>query len=196
MDECAGNAVDKTFKIGHYAIKGDGVKINTRIELACSKDRNRLAISEPYFDGKRILATTGTILAVIPVEYAEGETPDTEGYIPIKAIEHSKKTKKTLKGNINLTDGEVKITSDETKYKRHDLGKYPSIDNIIPAESKDDVTIKFNPQLLLNLALAIGSEGCVSLTFNPKSELKPIKVTPKSSEMKNPGAFGIIMPMR
>ena len=63
------------------------------IEKACSDDTTRMAITEPYFTGKEIVATDGHIMAVVYVDDAE---QDHIGYLSGDLIKPTKVKKQLL----------------------------------------------------------------------------------------------------
>lgn len=173
--------------------------LQTKIEKACAVDSTRKALESPYFDGKKIYATNGHILAVVPVD-VEGEAP---GYIPVEAIKESRKQKTSHKGMV-YCNGSAKVIGSGAEYPRNP-GEH-TFPNAAMAEgfalqdvAKKSVTIAFSAKLLLDLAQAIGADE-----FNNGVTLEiPVdeKGQPKESGIKVTGnrrsvGYGVLMPLR
>lgn len=169
------------------------------IEFACSKNAARIAITHPYLDtsdpAKPVLvATSGVILAVVPVEATPGEA----GYVSTVALKADRKLKTELgitrQGTAFLL-GNGAVLPAETAAD----SKFPNWEQVVP--NFDPATsrkITFNPTLLLNLAKAIGSPEGVTLEFDVEAQV--FTVTPAGiHHLKMPhieGAYGVLMGIR
>jgi len=182
------------------------MKLNTKIEKVCAEEGREgkyASLVNPYFDGKKIVATNGTILAVIPAGelQIEADKPDTPGFIPVQAIKEARKQKRSFTGSILL--GKVaKVEGTATEYPRN-----PGDQTFPPGALEDNfgfgdivcknkVKININPEFLWNIAQAIGAEEGVGLEIdvdkNGKATLGGIKVTGS----RHSKAYGVIMPRR
>jgi len=175
---------------------------NILIEKACSGDASRPVINHVYLQTlenqvhqARLIATNGRIAAIVPVVKHE----DTEGYISSEALKASRK------GNGSFVCNGVCEMPDGQKFSRPELGKYPNIDQVIP---KDAATCSFSidPELLYNLAQAIGSSRGVTIEYigenkalrikpteNPRAENSKGRMIHFTPECKD--ATGLIMPI-
>lgn len=177
-----------------------------QIEKACSCDASRPMLNHVYFqrnaDGfhkDRLLATNGVIAAIVPVLASES---DVAGYICPASLKASRKSK--LESPEFVANGVVKM-ADGQEFARVDLGRYPNMDAVTPKE-ETKFSISIDPELLYQLAQAIGSERGVRLEVS--GDGKAIRVKPinnpraknaKGSQIKFvpacPDALGIIMPI-
>lgn len=162
----------------------------TKIELACEKKANRYILNAVKYDveGKRIIATDGYIVAVVPVEVEDG---DVSCLIPVNAVTAMRKAKLpkvTLNGHVRIdsTDGSQEFT--------FVTGQYPNVDAAMPSgeDYAGEPTITLDAEQLLRLAKAIrsGDSAAVSLWIKDASSVVLVRGG-KESE-----AFGAIMPKR
>lgn len=166
------------------------MKLRTKYkpELVCSKDGLRPKLNSPSLETvngkKRIVATDGRRLAVIPVEAFSEES----GTVPIKALEFARKNKKTPKQDsisINL-NGKIEFENGWTMPAPEQLG-FPDVEHVIPKEDAK-ISLTLNAKILYDLARALGNEV---ITLNIIDALCAIRVTVPQDE-----AFGVIMPVR
>lgn len=176
------------------------------IEKACSCDPTRQILNHVYFQRDaagihkdRLLATNGTIAAIVPVLAGAA---DVAGYICPAALKASRKSK--LESPEFTANGVVKM-ADGQEFARGDFGKYPNIDQVTPRdETKFSVSI--DAELLYQLACAIGSERGVTLEISGEGKAIRVKPTnnPRAKNAKGgsakfapacPDALGIIMPI-
>lgn len=150
---------------------------NLLIEKACSADASRPVLNAVYFQRNaegfhkdRLIATNGSIAAIVPVLASED---DAQGYITADALKASRKSKTedfTANGACKMADGQT--------FPRPELGAFPNVDCVIPKEeTKFSVTL--DPELLFQLAQAIGSERGVTLEIS--GEGKAIRVKPSNN---------------
>lgn len=172
-----------------------------KIEKACSKDKYRQAIREPYLEvssgSGMLVATNGRVIAVVPVECHDG---DTTGCVPLECLADARKN-----GFVLLNES---ATVNGTSFRREEKGTFPNWKAVIP-NYKDRKTIKLgiDSTLLRSLADAIGTEGVVleipvGLNGDGSEDsevtdsviVRPIKTggcTPYQMD-----AMGVIMPIR
>jgi len=144
---------------------------NCKVELCVSDDKARWTLTAPYLDmadgyGK-LVATNGKIMAVVPVETGEH---DVDGWVSIDAIKSGRKLGTRLESEIEITCNGVCALKNGNSFPRPNQSdescKFPNWRGVIPPcdrESAFSVTI--NPELLLDLARAIGSEKRITLKF-------------------------------
>lgn len=168
---------------------------NTKIEKALDPKDLRTYLHDPHFDGSRIVATNGRIMAVIPVEVGKGDTP---GPVPLEAIKLARKTKLP---DIELSETEALAAG--VKFPREDKGKYPDFEQVIPKESTEKPDLVIDAKLLYELALALSTntkEPKLKLWFARRGD-DPQDIDPdgairvKAGEQDHEG-FGVIMPCR
>lgn len=160
-----------------------------QIEKAASTDRSRYVLQNVYIteDKKHLVATTGVILAKVPVEL--GPTDDRgNGLIPADIIADARKrTKRRPKTELGLNG--CFVHGDGTSVPRTAEGTFPKYENVIPKDAAIKNTVTLNPELLLALAKALGNSKSVTLEFQDQSgELAIIA--------RNGDAFGLIMPTK
>jgi hypothetical protein len=154
-----------------------------------NRDDDRKVLGSFWFDGSRMIATNGHILAALKVEKQKG---DLVGYVPrdIHKEARSLMTTTAVAGKKIILKNDKK----EVQIERPTPGKYPSWMKVIP-KYKKPITVVFNFYLLKKLFEALGGNDKVFLTIdgNPKeNELKAITVSIKAKTED----IGILMPMR
>jgi len=173
-------------------------KAKYEIELAASSDECREVITniQLYKDNKCLVATDGKILAIVPVEVEDGEV---NGPIPPQAFKSARKgiTKKQkeiddVEIDIHCLEGELNIYT--KKEGVHNIKRprdilYPNFKQVIP-RNKAKHTIRFNPELLMKLAKAIGSSESIVLEFNDEDSPIEVYSCDKTNE-----AFGVLLPI-
>lgn len=169
------------------------MKLNKKykIELAAAdKSDYRYKLQEIEFDGERLIATNGHILAIVPVEKGETDTPGGISPDVIKTARSITKKTDTIELELN---GVAKLSNGVIMPRQSKDGTYPNwkviSDNFVSSGHK----IAFNVNLLKKLADAITQDGCVILDL-PETNLEAIKVT--SNNNKDNGTYGYIMQVR
>lgn len=177
---------------------------NIKIEEACSKDKTRAAICEPYLDLSEpekpvVVATDGRIMAVVPQDptCVHG---DTEGYVNKLAL---KDARKGCAEAVVECNGTARSIGSGVEYPRHGEGnvdfQFPNwrqVFNLVDPGEEGVVSVALNTEFLSRLANAMGSK-CVRLVIKSPDDL--VTVIPTKSEgfpMSDPDARGIIMPIR
>lgn len=161
---------------------------NCKIELLAT-DQTRIAISEPYLSGDKLIATNGRSLVALPVEREES---DTDGYISGKALAMARKLAKRdaaqikAKGCLTQKDG--------TTMPRDDMGgcTYPNWQQCVPKNPAETHThvFSFNAKALWEVAQAMGTEVVIVRFQDAHS---PIVINGSKSPE---GALGVLMPAR
>lgn len=193
------------------------MKINKacKLELAVSEDPFRRAVVniliEKQADGSALaIATNGRMLAVVPCEIEnDGEC----GLLSPKGLTEARKASRkyshrledgtdavsvTLNGTIDLVDGvklprPVQSESQELEKEPNAVPMYPNWRQVVPAEGTPyKIKIGLNADLLHKLAHALGAENGEITIEIEEDILNPVRVTP----LKNPGAYGVLMPVR
>ena len=166
-------------------------------ERCVSGDATRLHLCNLHLDvdAKRLCATDGHCLVVVPVEVQSG---DTSGFVTPAALKAARKAGK--KGDTALgCNGSLAIPNGAIFPRPSDSAQFPPWRQIVPQGKPGDVgtmTFGFNARLLLEVAKGIGAaENHVQVTIplpdRDDDFLEPILVTGT-----DPDAFGVIMPVR
>ncbi len=161
------------------------------IEQCAGKSDVRDYLNNPYLDteNKRLIATNGHCVAVVPVELSEG---DTSGPVSAEALKAARKTLSQLReAEIVCNSGLEVRTGPAFPRPNCDL-KLPDIDRITP-DKKGRICVGVRAQYLADVAKAIANQkyGGVALWIDPEnSETASILL-----EGEN-GAYGVVMPMR
>lgn len=168
------------------------------IEKCASTDPHRFVINGVYLDkeDKSLIATDGRTLAVVPCKV---DSEETSQIIPSKTYQAIRKARPLknqqyleaeCNGNITFEDRD----GNQVKGSPID-GVFPNWKQVVPDfKDKKTHTLLFNPQLLQQIAGAIGSPGEIKLEFELEADgatLTPLKVTGKFKK-----AFGVLMPIR
>lgn len=177
---------------------------NIKIELACSKDATRRAISEPYLSiagsEANLVATDGKIMAMIPVELSER---DAEGFVSGACLAVARKALPRGGEVAEITVNGQAVTSTGISMPRAGNAgdsQFPNWRQVVPSDDATPlVTIGVDAKLLWQLAQAM---GCQSVAIAIKDPCSPFVVTPtpvgRHSDAAQPvcmGARGLIMPV-
>lgn len=175
------------------------MKINRKykIEQAVSSDRLKPALNNVKMYSRRLVATDGHIMAVIPFKKADNGITElnVKGLIPPEVFTAARKAnKKTDKEYATIEhDGtDIGITDIDKNQKSNFQTvdePYPDVVRVIP-RCKTEYCISFTVKNLVRLAKAIGAEQ-VTLEFH--GETKGIIVRPND---KDNNAWGLLMPVR
>ena len=192
-----------------------------KLEKLVSRDTSRPVLCTLYLrivgegaERKGYLEGTDSYkLARIPVELDEG---DTEGFIPLEAIQTARKLKvDTIRANgtVDIPTG----TETAVSYSRPDVGQFPNTDALLDVEPAridgERWRIGLNPTLLAELAAGMGCETVElefaavrpapgpdggNVDFRP-SGLRPVTVRPLGfirGAGSTSDATGLLMPVR
>lgn len=168
-----------------------------KLESAVSKDDTRSAITQPFIQGGRVIATDGKILASVPIETEEGE--DVEGKkIPIDALKAGRKASGKLWPDVLLTFTETAcgILGGASFPLHHTEVVAPRVAEIVSAKlEKEEATfsVTLDIDLLKRLSEALGTE---KVTLNFKDHQSIITVLPSGLENRDNRSFGLLMPIR
>lgn len=164
----------------------------TEIELAAGKDELRYTLKAVKFDveGKRIMATQGHILAIVPCEPSKD---DHSALIPLDAVKNIRAMQKRAKSVPVEVHTNSKITAqgpgEQAEFEAMN-GQFPNVDMVVPKDDAATLTIGINAELLYQLARAITPKGeSLIVKLQIKDAQSSVKVT---STLK--GAVGVIMP--
>lgn len=165
----------------------------TKFEKAVNPKEVRSYIADAHFDGKRLLATNGHIMVVIPVEAEEG---DVAGPVPSEAVKQAR----TAKVDSIVLDKD-KVVAGGVIFPRENKGKYPDVDQVIKGAasgtSKPDLVL--NAKLMHDVALGLCTDAkypIINVWFKRDEEGKIDKKAPlrvESAKGSDDG-FGLIMP--
>lgn len=172
---------------------------NAEIEQAVSPDQSRFTIGGVLLDveAKKLIATDGHILAVIP---ADIEDNDHRGIIPTEAMQTARKMSKAAKADATIqVNGKANITAGNQQASFDlETGNFPRYQEVM-AKMEGPATVSFNVNLLLRLAKALDNrdasdkrhkkEIIVSLWI--KDSQSSIGVSASGSENA-----GVLMPCR
>lgn len=170
------------------------MKLNKKyqIEKAVSTDPGSFSLAYVHIseDKKFLVATTGKILAKVPVMCDETDDRGSAA-IPPKVLEKARKLRKhgyseiKLSGHFEHVDG-----STDSRPSSEDAGYFPKYDMIIPKNAAIKHRVTFNPELLVALCKAIGVEkgNGVTLEFQDCPGEPAIIV-------RNGEGYGLLMPM-
>ena len=173
-----------------------------KIENCISPDTTREHLCKAYLDTekKRLVATDGHMMAVVPVIVEEG---DVSGFVTADAIKTARKVKVNPEVSIHC-NGALAIDNGPT-FARPTDGQFPPYEQVMPEYRQGDagtITIGLNAGYLHDLMQALGSpkSGIVSLTIPVKvgedgkldAGLEPIVVGTSNAG----GAVGVLMPAR
>lgn len=165
------------------------MKIDSRfkIELAASTDKIfKSAMCQVMFEEGKLVATTGHILASVPVEDSGN---DTKGYITPEALKAARKLGKKH-GDVQIFANGSFLLSDGSTIPRPEFDGFPDTAPLLEsARSRaHEYRIKLNARLLHNLADALGNEQ-VTLEFGSSKQAVYVKADGLDSE-------GMVMPIR
>lgn len=168
------------------------------IEKVASKDKNRRVLNHPYLDMRTpgqslIVATDGKAMVILKTQVS---SDDTSGPISIDAIKAARKIKSdtfTANGAHVLPNG--MLIPRPTQEAGHE---YPNWRQLLPSSDRKPIaSIVINPQLLIKVAEALGSEEEVSLHIFDEEDaiLVGPSLSPPYAYCED-GSFGIFMPKR
>jgi len=121
------------------------------LENICSKDSNRPAMMNPYFDGNTITCTDGRVLiSFVPDEISPEDTP---GIIPLEILKLSRQGDE----QISLSDKTAKTTNKKgiTSETVRDGFVFPDWIKLFPSD-KNCIRVGIDAKLLYYLARAAG----------------------------------------
>lgn len=170
-----------------------------KIELAASTEASRYTIQAVKLDvpNKRIMATDGHILAIVPCEVADDDHSVLLSIDSMKQMRAMQKRAKRVPIEIRTNGKATVIAPGELAEFELTVGQFPNVDMVVPKGEKYDgpATLTINVDLLLRLAKALGAtnhagNNIVSLTIKDNNSSVLVKTS------QNPDAIGVIMPCR
>ncbi len=158
-----------------------------KLEKAVSKDPHREQLHNIFIRGKKAIATTGHILAAVPVKIQKNDTP---GLVSVDALKLGRKATPSGFDEIRIELDGKQILQDGTTLPRPE-GEPPSqLDSVIhDAQKKRKFKFGIDVGLLKDLCDAIGETEIILELQAPD---KAILVRPYN----NGDERGIIMPLR
>ena len=169
------------------------IQKDCKIELAVSKDAARESLAHPWFDGKRVIATDGKIMAIVPVE-AEDSPRDRPGYVPCGVLKEARAASRNDSHCRIGINGSIVFPTRQgvCRIPRIKGLKFPDWEKVIPnMKGRKKHIVTLNPKLLWQLAQAVGGDEVLTLEFDKSDPHAVIKVTSSNSK-----AWGIIMPIK
>jgi DNA polymerase III sliding clamp (beta) subunit (PCNA family) len=170
-----------------------------KIELAASLDESHYTLKAVKLDveNKRMLATDGHILAIVPTEVADTDHSGLIAVDSFKQIRAMQKRAKSVPVTIAVNGKAVATGRGETAEYELVSGTFPNADAVIPKGEKYEgaPTIGLNVDLLMRLAKALGADeahqgAVVKLWIKDGNSVVLVKTD------ENPDAIGAIMPVR
>lgn len=171
----------------------------SKIESAASQLESRYMLRAVKFDaeGKRMLATDGHILAIVPVETNDNDCTGVLSLETIAAARLAQKQSKSIPINLHV-NGKATIEAPGEIKIEHPLmeGKFPKCDEVVP-KFEGPCTIAFNVDLLLRLADALKQKE-TGKHIKPRIVQLWIKDRESTVLVKIRGSegIGVIMPCR
>lgn len=132
--------------------------------------------------GALLIATDGRMLAVLPVEDADADSP---GILPAEVVKEACKGKRSEPANV------VSNGSSAGAFEARPIeGEFPRWRQVLP-EGEPEHELVFNPGQLATLAEALGTE---LVRLSVYGQCKPALVRPVGSGAECKEALGVIMP--
>ena len=166
---------------------------NRQIFKAAGNNDVRYYLNQPYLDTDEsvMVATTGTVLAVCPVELDEG---DTSGPVTTESIKAAIKASpgSRIDKTANIKANGSLVLDNGATYPRPEDVNYPDYKRIIPDKDKAEMVISLDAKLLKDLADAINTPGSSVVTLHIQDNTTAYYV---DSDAKS-DCYGVIMPCR
>lgn len=166
----------------------------SQVELAAATDVSRYTLQAVKLDveHKRIMATDGHILAIVPCEVSPEDHSALISTEAIKQLRAMQKRAKSVPVQVR-TNGKVTATGKgETAEFELATGQFPNVDMVIPKHD-GPATITLDVELLMRLAKAMNTKGSkLVVSLYVKDQVSGVLV--KASG--NTEAIGVIMPCR
>lgn len=130
------------------------------IEEICDK-HGVSSIEHPYFDGKKVIATNGNMLAIVPV--GDVEEDDTPGYLPKEDLKLDRKNFPRNQSSLYVrANGLFESKLAGISMERPSGCEFPKYEAVIPAADRKEVKIVFDLELLIRLFKALGGEAATT----------------------------------
>lgn len=177
------------------------------IDRIVSADTTRPALTHAYLntDARRLIATDGHVMAVLPVEIGEH---DVSGFVSVDAIKAARKSAPKGAPVEIAAIGALAVKDGPTFPRPGDGLRFPQYEQVLPSFQRGDegtVSVALNLDYLLDLAQAIGahkseigkvSNRSVILTLKTESDgrfLGPI-VVEKNDKYTDTTVRAVLMP--
>lgn len=171
------------------------MKLEKRYQIEKAVSNNQTRFSQTYVhidkESSSLVATTGYILAKVPVQFDESDETGSGAIHPKPLVAARKKAGRLfsltlgLNGTFQHADG-----STEPRPTADDAGHFPQWQAIVPKAPKIKHTVSVNPEFLLDLAKAIGWERGDGITLEFQEDKDSAVI------VKCGAGYGLIMPMR
>lgn len=166
-----------------------------KLDKIVSQDPTRPNLNSPYLDvdKKRLVATNGYCLVMVPVEEVD---QDTKGMIPLDALRAAGKGR--MRSEI-VANGDVKVLG--VSYPRPQ-DKFPPIGHVLPRFKEGAegtiTTIGVDAQYIADLAKAMNAKQVkITINIDPENPRLAVETDPMLVEPIHPnGATGVLMPCR
>lgn len=170
---------------------------NSRIELAASTESSRYTLQAVKLDveKKRMMATDGHILAIVPCEVSADDHSALISTDSIKRIRAMQKRAKLVPVQVRTNGKVTAVAPGETAEYDLSTGTFPNVDAVIPA-TDGPCTICINAELLLRLATALTPDMDKHNPPIVKLWIKDAHSSILVKTSKNPDAVGVMMPCR
>tara|TARA_R110000787_G_scaffold170025_1_gene282746 strand:- start:107 stop:685 length:579 start_codon:yes stop_codon:yes gene_type:complete len=185
---------------------------DNKITKTASTDKTRYMLNGVHLDteAKQLVSTDGKSLTILKDgDGFEIQEHDKTCTIPSILINEAQK----IKGvgslaelyTIDSDKREITAITNNGEIKGSTLdGPFPNYKQVLPDNDtySDSFTIAFNPQLLLNIANALGSKGSIKITIKKDNDQdllldSPYKITRGTGHHRdNQKSYGILMPLR
>jgi hypothetical protein len=172
----------------------------SKIESAASKGESRYTLRAVQLDveRKRMMATDGHILAIVPVEVTEADHSGLIGLDVLKSLRAMQKRAKSVPVEV-MVNGKVTAEGNGERAEYELVtGQFPNMDMVVPKVATDaPCTFSFNMELLVRLVDALkardtgkyASGRIVSLYVKDNNSAVLVKVADSEGT-------GMIMPCR
>lgn len=172
------------------------IKSQCKIESCVTTDKHRPSMQNVWIDDGKAICTDGHVLAVVPVQMDEHDTP---GYISPDALKAARKAQKKADKLEIAANGSLAFSGiTMPRPTVEDIGKYPNWSGVFP--SPDDPVqyeVAINVDKLKQVADAIGVSV---LRFKFRKNTQAVELFPyvarSSDSVPEPDARGLVMPVR
>ncbi len=175
---------------------------SNKIEVVADKEPSRYTLNAVQVDveHKRVMATNGHILAIVPCEVSPEDHSALMSLETVKAVRAMQKRAKSAPITVTTNN---KITAEGNGERiEHEVvtGRFPNVDMVVP-KFDGPPTITLSVDLLYRIAEAvhsnpIGKDNPGSISLWIKDAQSAVLVKSSEDEDKAIGAVGVIMPCR
>ena len=160
-----------------------------QIERAVSKDKARITLLNIHIteDRKRLVATNGQIMVVVPVELNKADDRGNGVIEPSVLVDARKKSKCNDLLEIDLNET-FKHIDNVNVPRSHEPEYFPNFEQVIPKHPIIKSRITFNPKHLMSIVRAIGATDNITMEIQDKCLSTII--------LRNGDAFGLLTSLR